>query len=327
MVSLGLLLAAAAFQPAGGTEPASDRGVLLAQASANEPIPRASRARSFGPPVPVPPVPAVSPAVKPEPDDEERPPVYLEPAAGINYGPPSSLAPHQPFVVLTLGPDAGIRSVTYRDRLTPALAGYQSGVMGLLTLTVELYPAAATDIPVVKDLGLVGSLSRSLSESVRTADGKTTLHDTWTLWDAGLQWRGVFGNQEWLAVSLRYGSQLDDLTPPLTGVLLPTGSISYLRPALDVHIPLGIVTLLASGGYRAVMTRTIFSNDFPRATVGGIDAGAGLRVTLTSMFALQLSAKYIRYFYSLYPAPGDPYVAGGALDEYGVVDLAFLFQL
>jgi hypothetical protein len=232
----------------------------------------------------------------------------------------------RPIIVFELGPELGWRRVSYRDRLTPQLAGYQSGAMGLLAASAELYPAARSELPVLRDLGLVGAFRRSLTESVLTADGRATLHDTWTGWDAGLRWRGIFNGWEWLGVSLRYGSMIDQLTPGITGALLPSGTVSFVRPGVDVRVPAGPVSLLVWGGYLAVVSDNVFARDFPRSTQGGIDAGAGIRLRLSALFDVQLSGQYTRFFYSLYPKPGDPYVAGGALDEYGVIDLAFLLH-
>jgi hypothetical protein len=64
---------------------------------------------------------------------------------------------------------------------------------------------------------------------------------------------------------------------------------------------------------------------FPHATVGGMDVGAGVRVSLPRNFALSLSGQYQRYFYDLRPQPGDPYIAGGALDEFAVGELALAY--
>jgi hypothetical protein len=238
----------------------------------------------------------------------------------------STSEPGRPLVAFSIGPEVGARQVSYRDRLTPALAGFQGGVMALLGANLELYPAARSRVPFLADLGLVGSISRSLTERVVTADDAVTLHDTWTTWDAGLRWRAVLDGWDWFGISARYGSLIDTITPGLTGDLIPTGAVSYVRPGVDGHFPAGPVSPFLSAGYLVVTSDTMFAHDFAHSQQGGIDLSAGITLPLASWVALRASGKYMRFFYSFHPTPGDAYVAGGALDEYWIVDLSVLLH-
>ncbi|MBL8680308.1 MAG: hypothetical protein JNK05_14120 [Myxococcales bacterium] len=64
---------------------------------------------------------------------------------------------------------------------------------------------------------------------------------------------------------------------------------------------------------------------FPRATVMAVDWSLGAAFKLTPSLELRASADWRRYFASMNPMPGDPYVAGGAVDDnYGLtVSIAF----
>jgi hypothetical protein len=55
---------------------------------------------------------------------------------------------------------------------------------------------------------------------------------------------------------------------------------------------------------------------FRDGSVGGMDLSVGVALPIKAGFEARLGFNYTRYFYSFYPNPGDPYIAGGALDEY-----------
>ncbi len=230
-----------------------------------------------------------------------------------------SLSPQQ--LSLSLAPELGVRRVSYRDRVSPGLAAYQSGAVGLLRLSAELFPTYGKGLPVVSDIGLSGSTSRSWRARADFATG-AAFDDQWHAWDLGARWRAVFSGEEWGSLSLRYGSLSSMLSgPPLYNVLLPTGTIQYWRPGLELRFPIGLLSLSISGGYLDIVVQDALGHAFPRATQAGIDAGGAVSFAFGRHIELHLSGRYIRFFYSLNPQPGDPFVAGGALDEYAVVEL------
>jgi hypothetical protein len=258
-------------------------------------------------------------------------PVQPAPAQALAPGPPLTAAPDDTLperyslfpqrLSLSLGPELGIRRVSYRDRVSPGLAAYQSGAVGLLLLSAEIFPTYGKGLPVVSDIGLLGSTSRSLRARADFSTG-AAFDDQWHAWDLGARWRAVFSGEEWGSLSLRYGSLSSMLSgPPLYNVLLPTGTIQYWRPGLELRFPIGLLSLAISGGYLDVVVQDALGHAFPRASQAGIDAGLAVSFALSRHIELHLSGRYIRFFYSLNPQPGDPFVAGGALDEYAVVEL------
>jgi len=238
---------------------------------------------------------------------------------------PPSLEP--PILILSLSPEIGTRRVTYRDRVSTGLASYQSGALGLLRLGAEVFPSRGKGLPIVSDIGLFGETSRSLRSHAQFAPGDS-FDDQWHAWDVGARWRGIFAGEEWLSLSIRYGSLSSDISgPQLYGVLLPTGTLQYWRPGLDLRLPLGPLAISLSGGYLDVVVQDAIGHAFPRATDAGVDAGASVSWSFTPRLELRLSGRYMRFFYSLHPQPQDPFVAGGALDEYAVFDLAFSLRV
>jgi hypothetical protein len=249
------------------------------------------------------------------------------PALDAPASDPASPPPALPFLTLSLGPELGARRVTYRDRISTGLASYQSGTLGLVRLAAQLYPSSGKGLPVVSDIGLFGSTSRSLRAEAQFAPG-TTFEDQWHAWDVGARWRGIFAGEEWGSLSISYGSLSSELSgPPLYAVLLPSGTLQYWRPGLDIRFPLGPISLSICGGYLAVVVQDAIGHAFPRSSVGGLDLGGALAYSLNSRMELRLDGKYTRFFYTLNPLPGDPFVAGGALDEYVVAELAFTLRV
>jgi len=64
---------------------------------------------------------------------------------------------------------------------------------------------------------------------------------------------------------------------------------------------------------------------FRRATVMALDWSLGAAFALTPSVELRATVDWRRYFASMNPMPGDPYIAGGAVDDnYGIsVSIAF----
>lgn len=228
----------------------------------------------------------------------------------------------QPVLDLSLSPEVGVRKFTWRDRVTPSLASYSSGTMVLGRAALEVFPFANAGLPVMSHVGLLGSVSRSLRTHTPDVSGAeyTAL---WHGYSLGAEWRAIFGDRFYGALSLRYESLRFDLSGPSgPGVLLPGGLKQAWRPGVLLRLPLGPIAIAADGGYLAVVVHDAVSRAFPRSTVAGVEGGLHLEWALTRLLALQLSGTYTRFFYSLHPLAGDDYVAGGALDEFAVVDLA-----
>jgi hypothetical protein len=224
------------------------------------------------------------------------------------------------------GPEFGARRVAFRDRLTPGLAGYQSGVLPLLHLDVLAHPTSG--LPVIDDVGFFGSYSRSLVKSrTLTADGSLGFETQQIAWEAGARYRLIIDGEERGAASISYGSLRNDFAgPSIEGVLLPAGTLQYWRPGVELRVPIGRVALFVGAGWLAPVKQDAVGIAFPRSTSGGIDAVLRAEMKLGGLW-LRGALRYMRFFYSLNPLPHDPYVAGGALDEVAFASLAVGYRL
>jgi hypothetical protein len=99
---------------------------------------------------------------------------------------------------------------------------------------------------------------------------------------------------------------------------MPAVDYRFVRAGADARFPLGRdVALFADAAYLFVMSSGEVGDRFPRSRVGGVLAELGGAVTFATSFEARLTVSYRRFFYSMNPTPGDAYVAGGALDEFG----------
>jgi hypothetical protein len=229
-----------------------------------------------------------------------------------------------PVLELSIAPELGFRKLTWNDRVTSTLVSFTSGTMALACASLTLFPFANHGLPVVSHLGFFGSSTRSLRGQAPDASG-AEFSTLWHQWELGGEWRASFLGRDFGALSLRYGSlryDIGGLTGP--GVLLPTGTKQYWRPGFDFRLPLplGQLGVSVSAGYLAVVVTDAVSRAFPRSTTAGVDLGLHVEWLAHPHLTVRLSGGYTRFFYSLHPLPGDPYVAGGALDELAVADLA-----
>jgi hypothetical protein len=219
-----------------------------------------------------------------------------------------------------------MRRLFFKDKITPTLVGWQSGVLTVWGLSVEAFPSTGR-LPVLDDVGAYGWYKRSLSSSTLTADSTLAFSTQEIAWELGLRWRMMDGKRERGAITMGYGTLRQDFSEArLPGYLLPAGTIQYWRPGLEGRLWMGPVSLGLGAAYLLVVRQDFLSAYFPRASKGGFEGS--LRATMDiKKFELSLTGRYQRFFYSLHPEPYDPYVAGGALDEMFAIDLACSYRL
>lgn len=241
-------------------------------------------------------------------------------AAPAEARPVDERRPHEPstaIVVATLAFDLGGRRFEYSDGITRNLPDYKVLGVPLPSIALELYPAAGTRVPFLRDLGLTFHFSDAFELGSRTSTG-ATVSTGWTRLGGGLRARfrpggvrgpmiGLQGGVEYLSFTFGGDAHVTKVAP----------SVKYLalRGGIDVRIPFWRMALLLGGGYDGPLSAGDVHDRFRDPSLGGIDAGAGLAFVLGAGFELRLHGDYTRYFYKFRPVPGDPYVAGGALDE------------
>ncbi|MBA3465374.1 MAG: hypothetical protein H0T46_35915 [Deltaproteobacteria bacterium] len=109
--------------------------------------------------------------------------------------------------------------------------------------------------------------------------------------------------------------------------LVPDVAYRYVRGGLVVTAPLAARwDLTFTAGWRQLLGLGGMTDAswFPRATGAGIDGSAGIAFHVTPWLDVQARVDLRRYFFAMNPEPGDPWIAGGATDQYfgGALGLA-----
>ncbi len=123
-------------------------------------------------------------------------------------------------------------------------------------------------------------------------------------------------------IGLGYALQTFSIAAASGGVTrpnIPNVGFGGLRPSLGGTVHFTPVFHLHFGGaYQVLLSKGEFGSStfFPRATGGGADFWVSVGVRPVSFFEIRMQGDYGRYFFSLKPEVGDPYIVGGALDQY-----------
>lgn len=264
-----------------------------------------------------PPPPATDEPQEPPADEEPTEDEPAEDASDDDGDRPVNVYGRELFSLHALFDLSG-RWLSYNDGVTTNLRDYD--VFGAPGFQVggELYPLAGADVPVLEDLGLTARFGMALGLSSETAGGEP-VSTSWTRFDAGLRLRLRTGDDDAPVLGLRGGFGIDTFDLEAGGTLgdeVPSASYAFLRAGLDGRIPLGPVALTLFFDYLGALSAGTVYDRFTGSSIGGIAGGGGLVVPIASGFEARLGAEYVRWFYAFEPTVGDPFVAGGALDEH-----------
>jgi hypothetical protein len=222
----------------------------------------------------------------------------------------------------------GARHFSYNQRRTAQLRTYDLTAAPLAELAVEVYPLAGSDASFARGLGITGGYSRAIGLA-SAEPGGGNIGTTWQNFDVGVRERLILNPDTVLGIAAGYGGS--DFTfdqPANTGSVLPSVAYRFIRAGLDVRYFVGSsISLFGSGMYIYPLSAGQVGNYFPRATMGGLEAGLGAAYALGQNLEISLGVKYDRFYYSFNPVPGDANVAGGAVDEMEQVAIGLGYML
>jgi hypothetical protein len=216
------------------------------------------------------------------------------------------------------------RSLRYQDVLFDRVRGYRRRGAPTLRFEARLYPFARTDLPVLRDLSIEGAAEYAIIADSTRPDGASYPTQS-SAASVALGYRLPLGRHALLA-SVGYGvhsfllapagpaSPTNDPTPEL-----PRVEYKQMRVGLGARIaPVGGLVLHASGAYLAVLDPGGIGTDvwFPRAKVNGLELSGGVGYRLHPAVELKAMVQYRRYGFAFHPELGDPYIVGGAADQY-----------
>lgn len=263
----------------------------------------------------------VKPSVVATPEPEEREtPRDEEPAPRDVVPVTLQTGRIAPMFAATVAMEVGGRRFAYNDALTSNLRGYQVAGVPLASVAVQLFPFGGKK-GALRDVGFDVSYQRALYLSSATPEGMN-VDSTWSRLEAVALWRLRARKTTGPLVTLGGGFGLHDFTfDEGTGIddELPNVSYSYLRVGAGLIFPSGRWSFGVDAAWMPVLGGGDLMERFPQATAQGVDVRAIAVIKLARQWDLRIGLDYMRYFYDMKPEPGDQYVAGGALDEFFVL--------
>lgn len=310
---------------------ARGKGKKVAPEHTPEPKVEAEAVVSETEPKPQPEPAAAAPESEPKPAPNAEPVgVEVAPAASAAVNPASEeeielgrrearrRAAKRVIVAVWAGGGVANRRFTYSDAVGYNLADYSLPVAPMATFGIEAYPAASSDVPVLRDLGIRAHVSRGFAFASDTPQG-VALETSWTRFGGEIRERLLLPGPHAFELGVLLGVDASyfgmSASAPVPA-LLPAARTVALRFGLDARMLLGWrLSVLGGGAYLLTTSRGEVYEHFRAPRVRGVDADLGFAVDLGSGLELRLAGRYTRYFASFRPRLGDDYVAGGALDE------------
>jgi hypothetical protein len=222
------------------------------------------------------------------------------------------------LVAVWAGGGVANRRFRYSDAVGYNLADYNLPAAPMATFGIEAYPAASSDVPVLRDLGIRAHVSRGFAFDSDTPQN-VTLETSWTRFGGELRERLLLPGPHAFELGVLVGADASyfgmSASAPVPA-LLPAARTVALRFGLDARLLLGWrLSVLAGGAYLLTTSRGEIYERFREPRVRGVDADLGFAVDVAAGFEVRLAGRYTRYFASFRPKLGDAFVAGGALDE------------
>jgi hypothetical protein len=223
-------------------------------------------------------------------------------------------------ILATIGPELGVRNFAYNQVLLGGVRSYTNNAIPMGSIAVEAYPLATSGTPIARDIGIVGRFGTSLSFTSKTEAGDQEAKGTWTRYSIGGRGR-IHTSDHPGAVLVGIEGTYGDSKFTFTGdqpvvSQVPSVDYKYLRLGADLRAPFGAFALLGGAGYMAILSSGPFGDRFPHATIGGVDAHLGANYRVAQNVEVIASGDYQRIFSKENPQPGEPFVAGGALDQF-----------
>jgi hypothetical protein len=237
-----------------------------------------------------------------------------EPAPSVGYS-------------LRAGVEVGARWFTYSDPLVIAtnLRPYDVVGVPLLTFGGEFRPLVWSHVPILDELGIRFDYAFAPSLDSSTNEGET-IRTSWDHGDLALHVPVRLGKRPHaprIGATIGYGWL--GFTFSETGPLateIPSATYRFVRIGLNSEVALNRqLSLTAAFDYLGTFSGGSVYERFRDATINGIDARLGLSFDIAERTRLLLMLDYTRFFSSFVPIPGDAYVAGGALDQFGTIKI------
>ncbi|MBN8468087.1 hypothetical protein JYJ95_16320 [Corallococcus exiguus] len=247
-----------------------------------------------------------------------------------------------PIVEGALGLKLFGRSLRYKDdvfgvlrpyTLGPDVGGFALPGAPQLAGDVTVYPLAAFQKGALARLGITGSIDQSFGLKSTGSSGEVSYPTTAREWQAGLRYVIPFGaaKQHGFEVTGTYGMNTFRIDAVDGERPLDLPNVEYKTAGLGLGVRAALSEKFDFNfrlGYQHPLDSGELSSDawFPRMSAGAVTGSATLAYRLNRILDVRLKADLRRYFFKFNPEPGDPYVAGGAVDQYPGLSLQVGFR-
>lgn len=270
---------------------------------------------------------ATNSSAQPEP---EPPPAREEPTTQPSTQPstqptPAAEGPRPAALDARLGFAVVGRSFWYTDDLFMQLRPYSLAIAPAINAAVEFYPGAIASRGVASMFGLVADGQFTMLFASTDSQGRSYPTLAYNF-NAGARARMWLLNRIDIGVLLGFSMQNFSINRGAV-MLAPAQGIANttymgLRAGLTGRAQIiDRLAITAGSTWQYVLTggEVTSAEYFQRATVMAVDFSLGAAVALAKGLEVRLSADWRRYFFSMNPQPGDPLIAGGAVDDnYGI---------
>lgn len=154
-----------------------------------------------------------------------------------------------------------------------------------------------------------------------------------TEWSGGVRGAFTIGGSI-LTIDAAYGEHrfvIEDESEDVGGMeLVPDTTYRWVRGALGLRVPFGDkLSFDVGAGWRQLLGTGDLESEawFPRSSGAGIDADLGLTYAVGGAVSAHVRGDLRRYFFAMNPEVGDPWIAGGAVDQYLAIVTGLAIEL
>ncbi len=257
-------------------------------------------------------------------------------AVASDHAAPTSTTDRQAELVkVSAGVRAFNRSLTWKDDLFNRMPKYLLPMGPAIAVEAEFFPLALVTKGALAGLGVEGAFEDAVGIS---STDKTTgaIYTTSAMrFRAGAVFAApidrftLSGHAGWSMQSYGFSATSTGSTP-VQRVNIPNVRYGTVRAGVGAGVSIiKPLTVEVGAAYQLVLSSGEIGSAsyFKNAQVGGADFTVSVAYRIIPNLEARLTGEYQRYWYSLKPNPGDPWIVGGALDEYTSVRVTLAWVL
>lgn len=272
------------------------------------------------------PQPNPQPMPHPTPESTSQPGALtaVEPANIASPSTPTESAGQTAFKRRRFELNAGLsllwRTLSYTDALSGQVP-YKSGPFSVMHTSVIWYPGAHLEHGLLRYLGLAASFDCGLGMKSTDLSGAADFPTKYLAYSAGLHALIPTNRSESFSLGpqIVYGGsnfKVGDDASLQARSEIPASTYQMIAAGLVAQLRLDRVLARAQLSYLGMLDTGGFKGLYPNSSANGLRMGVNIGYAFAEHWDINAGLDYTRVGFSLKPEPGDPWIAGGALDQY-----------